>query len=142
MRALLDTNIFISYFLLAVGSPSPIGRLMDAAMNRSFTLLLPEELLDEFYEKITTKPYLARRFDADEARDFVATLRNVAELLPPLGAPAPAVVRDPKDDYLLAHALIARADYLVTGDIDLLALGDAAAPLKIISPADFVPLLS
>ena len=106
-----------------------------------FTVLLPSELLDEFYRTITTKPYLVDRIDPRQALAFIGTMRDVATLLTPLSQPAPPVVRDPNDDSLLAHALAAQADYLVTGDADLLALGNEVAPLRILSPADFVRLL-
>jgi predicted nucleic acid-binding protein len=46
------------------------------------------------------------------------------------------VTRDIKDDYLLAYALVGRADYLVTGGEDLLVLGDVEG-VKIVRPAEF-----
>lgn len=50
----------------------------------------------------------------------------------------PQFTRDSKDDVLVAIALAAGADYLITGDKDLLALGDALAPLKIRSPQAYL----
>jgi len=51
-------------------------------------------------------------------------------------------VRDPKDVVVLAAALQGHADYLVTGDQDLLVLAShkSIKPLKIISPAEFLQL--
>ena len=54
--------------------------------------------------------------------------------------PFPAVVRDPKDDYLIAHAVMGQADYLVTGDDDLLSLGRIDT-IRILSPRQFWDLL-
>jgi predicted nucleic acid-binding protein len=48
--------------------------------------------------------------------------------------------RDPKDDYLIAYALIYQADYLVTGDKDLLVLGKVEE-LEIVRPAEMRKLL-
>lgn len=55
--------------------------------------------------------------------------------------PIPAVIRDRDDDYLLAHALVGEADYLVTGDDDLTPLG-RVGKLKIVSPSDFARALN
>ena len=63
-----------------------------------------------------------------------------AEQMPPIGAKIPAVSRDPKDDYLPTYALVAKADYLVTGDKDLLVLKQVGQ-VKILSPKDFVARL-
>jgi hypothetical protein len=50
------------------------------------------------------------------------------------------VTRDPKDDYLIAYALVGAADYRVTGDRDLLVLGQVD-DVKIVTPRAFATLL-
>lgn len=45
-------------------------------------------------------------------------------------------MRDPKDDYLIAHVPLGRADYPVTGDRDLLALG-TVGQVRIVGPCEF-----
>ncbi len=45
-----------------------------------------------------------------------------------------------KDEYLPSHALLAKADYLVTGDEDLLALGELGG-VTVVRPADFRRIL-
>lgn len=136
-RVLLDTNIFIS-FLLTPGHNRAIARIIESAASGRVTLVLPEELVDEFYEKITTKRYLARRIDADTARQFVQALAATALLPDSLHEPVPSVVRDPKDNYLIAHALLKQVDYLITGDRDLLDLAAHLLPFRIVQPAAFV----
>ena len=49
---------------------------------------------------------------------------NEEEVVPTSKMPAPVSVRDPDDALVLASALEAQADILVTGDKDLLTLGD------------------
>ena len=66
--------------------------------------------------------------------------RQVAEPMLTITEEIPPVSRDPKDDYLLAYGLVGGADYLVTGDEDLLTLRDVEG-LKIVSPREFVTLL-
>ena len=146
MRVLIDTNVFISYLLAAAGArgtaTTPVAAVVGLALSGVFTLLVPGELLDELEQALRTKPYSTNRITARETSDFIGALRATATLLPPLAARAPAVMRDPKDDYLLAQALVGGADYLVTGDQDLLVLGDAVAPLRIVTAAEFVRLLA
>lgn len=52
------------------------------------------------------------------------------------------ITRDAKDDYLLACALLGRANYLVTGDKDLLTLAGQVKGLTILSSAQFADLLT
>lgn len=65
-------------------------------------------------------------------------LRSEATYVQPLSPPA--VTGDPEDDYVLATATVARADYLVTGDKGLLALGHHGGS-RIVSPQEFSALL-
>lgn len=137
MRVLVDTNIFISYLLTQPGASGTVSRLVEAAFLGEFTLLLPEELLAELQEKLQTSRKLIRHITADESRQLIALLRQVAVVLPTITEPIPSVVRDNKDDYLIAQALLGSADILVSRDKDLLSLGQVAH-VKILSPYQFV----
>jgi len=139
-RVLIDANIFISY-LLPARKPGTIQAITEAALGSVFTLLFPEDLAQELAGKVTTKRYLADRISAETLSTFLQLLTSVAEALPPISDPIPAVTRDRDDDYLLAHALVGEADYLVTGDTDLLVLSEVGK-LKIVSPSDFVRALN
>lgn len=140
MRVLLDTNVLISY-LLVPRPDSPLSVVIRDALEGRFTLLLTPDLVREFTHKIRTKPYLARRISPTQADRFIAALSAVAEIVPPITGAIPSVVRDPKGDYLLAYALLGRADYLVTGDRDLLVL-DRVEQLRIVTPGEFVEIAS
>lgn len=122
MRVLVDANPFVS-FLLHPARDSAASRLVRAAIAGEFTLLVPEGLLEELVRAGSEKPYLARRIPASELAELTGLLREVAEAVPFVEPPFPAITRDPKDDYLIAYAVTGFADYLVTGDGDLLALG-------------------
>lgn len=139
MRVLLDANIFISY-LLNPQKPGSLHDIMTAVFNQDFVLLLPAALLDEFIRKIPNKPYLAERIHPDELQTFVDLLSEIGAIVPAIEEEIPAVTRDPKDDYLLAYAMVGAADYLVTGDEDLLVL-EQVEGLTMISPKEFVFLL-
>jgi uncharacterized protein len=139
MRVLLDANILISYLLTPDGASPPV-RIVEAAVWPKFVLLLPEALVEEMVVRIGSKPYLADRIRSAELTQFLEILRSAAEIIPRITEDIPAVTRDPKDDYLLAYALVGRADYLVTGDADLLMfrrLGNT----QIVTPRDFGRIL-
>lgn len=138
MRVLLDTNVLISALLPAMDHPRAVARIVDAIFSGDFTLLLPEQVIQELLHTIAAKRYFAERITTEEVTIFIDQLRAVAMVLADLDEPAPVIVRDPDDDFILAHAIIGKADYLVTGDKDLLSLGESVAPLVILSPAEFV----
>jgi putative PIN family toxin of toxin-antitoxin system len=123
-------------------SPGGIREILAALADDTFTLLLPEPLLDELLEAVRGKPRLAKRIQLSELTAFLESLREVGELLPLIEEPIPAVLRDPKDDYLLAYALVGEADYLVSGDKDLLALDEQLDSLEIVTPRQFIDVLA
>lgn len=135
-RALLDANIFISYLLGSSGQGT-ILTPVEAAFARTITLLVSDALSEEFVRRVQTKPYLAQRIAPRDLERLTDMLLHIAERLPPLPQKLPAVVRDPEDDYPIAHSLLGRADYPVTGDWDLLAWG-TVGQVRIISPSEFV----
>ena len=75
--------------------------------------------IDEFAEVIS-RPAFRGVIDPRDAYELGHLLRR-AELFHPTDVPA--VCRDSSDDYLLALAVIAEANLLVTRDEDLLVLG-------------------
>ena len=121
MHVLLDANIFTSH-LLAFRRDSLISEIVRAGILGKLTLLLPGELLDGLARKMHEKRYLAKRISSAELAELVDILTSVSEIVPRIQEEIPAVTRDLKDDYLLAYAQVGQADYLVTGDADLLAL--------------------
>jgi len=139
MRVLLDANIFISY-LLAAGEDRAIVSVVRAGVLGEFVLLLPEELLEELARKAREKEYLVQRIAAEDLIALAAILAQVAETIPRFTDEIPAVTRDPKDDYLLAYALVGQADYLVTGDHDLLVLRQVGGT-RIVTVREFWELL-
>lgn len=140
MRVLPDTNLYISY-LLPLTRPGPIYQIMQMASARRFIPLMPEPLLDEIARVALRKPYLAARIAPTSVAALITLLRTVGERIPAQPASPVPLTRDPKDDYLLTYALAGRADYLVTGDADLLVLGQVGT-LRIVSPAAFAALLA
>ena len=129
MRGLFDTNIYVAH-LLSPSTPSPINHILESDFMGTFTLLLPEELLTELREGIPRKDYLSERISPRQVEELIALLEAICELVPTMTLEIPAVTRDPKDDYLIAYALVGRADYMVTGDADLLVRRPLPSPLR------------
>lgn len=140
MRVLLDTNVLISY-LIHPDDDSAISSILHAVFQERIRLLVPERLLVEFTETVQEKPRLARRIALDDLWALVKTLRALGEHIPEIEGQIPPISRDLKDDYLIAYALVGTADYLVTGDKDLLALQGRIARLDIVAPAEFAARL-
>ncbi|HLJ62914.1 MAG TPA: putative toxin-antitoxin system toxin component, PIN family [Stellaceae bacterium] len=119
VRAVIDTNVLLSG-LIWRGTPH---RLIEEVRVGALTLIISPALLAEFGEVIYRPKFqtiLARsRTDAERVR---GELRRLAEIVDPPALPV-QVSRDPDDDALLALAVAARADLIVSGDADLLILG-------------------
>ena len=141
MRVLVDTNVLIS-FLQSPGEGGAIRAIFRALLNNRFTLLLPEQLLNELIASIRDKPRLAKRISTEQLNRFTALLTESAEQVAEIETTIPAVTRDPDDDYVLAYALVGGADFLVTGDKDLLVLNGQISDLTMLTPAQFAALLT
>ena len=118
MRLVVDTNVLVSAFLWE-GVP---GRLIELAGEQEIQLFTSRALLDELAatlaKKKLEKPIAKTGLTADQMlRNYrrIVTLVTVRQL-------TQQVSRDADDDAVLACALAARADLIVSGDGDLLTL--------------------
>jgi uncharacterized protein len=138
-RVVLDSSVLVSAFLTPHGS---VVRLLRDPVRSRYELCLSDAILTETAEVLLAKSNL-RRYAAyadDDVRDYIRWLLTQAEMVP--DTPAPRVVpNDPKDDPIIAAALAAKADYLVTGDrAHLLPIGEYQG-IRIISPRAFLEIL-
>lgn len=139
MRVCVDTNILVSY-LLNSGIQSPPALIIEGFLTERFDLIVSETTIRELQDKITNKQYLKDRIPLDDVQELISLLREAATMVPELSGHIPPIVRDAKDDYLVAHSLMEKVDFLVSGDKDLLSLG-WVDHVRIVSPADFVLLV-
>jgi len=138
MRVILDANVLISY-LLAPASARTVIQVVEACFAPDVTLLWPPELNAEVRAAVRRSAYLQEHISPDDLTTFLAALSTIAEPLPPLSE-IEAFSRDPQDDYLIAYGLIHAADYLVSGDNDLLVLARVQG-LRIVKPSEFLTVL-
>lgn len=136
MRALIDTNLLIANLLCEASATSAVGVILQAALADRFTLLLPVGVMEELDRNLLSDPVLATRVARADADALITILSTVAELVPLLPEPYPEVGRDRKDDFLIVHSVIAKADYLVSWDKELLTLEEIEG-IRIVSPPEF-----
>ena len=131
MRAVLDTNVLVSG-LFWRGAPH---QLLEQVRNGALSIVTSPALLAELSETLA-RPKLAAVLARVETspEDLLAAIGQVAEIIAPPSLSEP-ISRDPDDDAVLALAVVARADVIVSGDDDLLALGGYAG-IPIIGAAD------
>ncbi len=139
-RVILDVNIYLSYLLDPANPNRTITRIMDRLFSGYFRLVIPAELIDELTLAARRKPYFRERLTERDVRNLMSLLQAKADA-PLRLSDIPGVVRDPKDDYLIAHAILGRVDFLVTGDRDLLALDGEVDPLRIVTAAEFLRMV-
>ena len=139
-KAVLDSSVLVSAFLTPHGSV--VRLLRDPARSR-YELCLSDAILTETAEVLLSKSHLRRyvAYADDDVRDYIRWLLTQAEMVP--DTPPPHVVpNDPKDDPIIAAAVAAKADYLVTGDrAHLLPIGEYQG-IRIVSPRAFLEILS
>jgi hypothetical protein len=136
MRVVLDTNILLST-LMVRGTPP--DRLYEEWRHGRFQLASAEQQLEEL-KRVSRRPFFQARLTASEIGRMINDIRRLAVMCDPL--PPVVVSPDPNDDFLLAIAQAAAADYLVTGDkSDLLALG-AHGRTRIVSARAMVHVLN
>ncbi len=137
MRLVLDTNTAISG-LLWHGVP---GRLIDAAQSRTLSLYTSALLLAELRGVLLREKFAgqlaARGLNAVTVFDGYASLTTI--ITPAIIAPT--IANDPTDDAVLACALAAKADLIVSGDRHLLVLRNFQ-DIPIVTAAEAVRIAS
>ncbi len=115
-RVIVDTNIWISFLI-----GRKLSGLMSILSSPDIQLIFSDELLDEIYA-VSRRKKFAKYFSSDKLmEDFIQYLRSIGEIVTLSDTPH-SLCRDAKDDYLLEMAIKSKADYLITGDKDLLVI--------------------
>ena len=135
-RVVFDTNLLVSYLL--VHRP-PIAALIDEHLAQEHFILITAPVLLEELARVLRYPRLQRYYDAATRDRFVALIAALSEVVD-LPEDIPAISRDPDDDWVIACAVVGRADAIVSGDKDLLAL-ERVGRIPILTAAEFLEQL-
>lgn len=136
-RVAIDTNVFVSSL---IRRQSPPGRVVWQWLDGHIQLVMSTWQQTEITE-ILQRPSIENVLRASlEERLQVIDGIHAATTIAPTSYPVGLQVRDPKDTPILAAAIAGDADYLVTGDDDLLSLRDdpRIGRLQIVTPREFL----
>lgn len=136
VRALLDANVLIS---AAIRPSGPPGQIVTALLAQAFELVLSAAIIEEVETALALRKIRKYLREPDEALRWLADIVALADLVQDTGN-VTGVCRDPADDVVLAAAVEGRAGVIVTGDDDLLALGEYAG-IIIVAPRPFMDLI-
>lgn len=114
LKLIIDTNIWISFII-----SNKLSLLDPLLLNGEARLLFSAELIAEIHETIK-KPKLKKYFRTNALDEMLLTFESIIDLIEVESNVT--ICRDTKDNFLLALAKDGKADYLLTGDKDLLVL--------------------
>ena len=115
MKVILDCNIWISFLIGHQAS------LMQRILTDSrIDVLTCEELLNEIQE-VSERPKIRSHVSDEELEEFFRIIYAFGKMVN-ITTNSEAAIRDPKDLYLMSLAESTEADYIVSGDADLLEL--------------------
>jgi len=139
VRVVLDTNTLVSALLSPHGPPR---RLLDTARAQVFELCSSPVLMAELADVVSREKFARRLTQAGlTPLGIVGEIRRLATMAIPTSVPR-VVANDADDDHVLACALTANADLIVSGDKHLLDLGGTHQGVRIVTPAEAVQLIS
>lgn len=133
MKVVFDTNVLVAAFL----SEGVCYKLLLRARKKEYELVLSPDIVAEF-EGVLLRKFSLSQSELTDVRTLLAEATDQIYLEVD---PIEPVSRDPDDDKILACASVSQADYLVTGDEDLLVVRQYGGT-KILAPRDFESLFA
>jgi putative PIN family toxin of toxin-antitoxin system len=127
VRVFVDTNVLVAAFATR-GLCADVLRTVLSEHELLLSSTVIEELTRTLIEKIRVPEPTVREIAA-----FLGTFASLAAVSP---KPPPVTVRDPDDAVILGEALASGAELLVTGDKDLLEVGEVSN-IRILDPRGF-----
>ena len=128
-RIVLDTNVIISAILFG----GPPRKVFESVLSCKYRAYISRELLDEI-ESVLSRPKFA--LSREIIQSIIRELQDLFEPVSPQES-LKVISTDPDDDRVLECAVSSKADYIISGDSDLLKL-KKFRKIKILSPAEFL----
>lgn len=113
-RLIFDTNVWISFLI-----GKQLASIKQHISNEDIAIIITEQILAEL-KIVTSREKFKKYFPEHSIRELIDLLDIIAKNVDI--KPTHFLSRDPKDDFLLDLIDYSKADYLVTGDKDLLEL--------------------
>lgn len=129
---IIDTNLWIRFLI-----SEKFIKLDNIILKNEVQLIFSQELLAEFFEVIA-RPKFKKIFSKELVSRIMELISDHSVLVNTNSIVS--VCRDPEDNFLLALAKDAKADFLLTGDKDLLEIGKFGTT-RILSYKDFLKFL-
>jgi len=133
MRVVIDTNVLLSALLGSRTRP-----LLLALLTQRLTLITSDALAAELM-KVLSRPTWRSLLGTADCRNLLRITQEAGIRVTP--SERVTICRDATDNAFLEAALAGHANYLITGDADLLTLGSFHGT-RILRPRDFLRLLS
>ena len=135
IRAVFDTNVLASG---AIAMTGPAAALIDAWRHGEVQVVVSSHILGEL-DRALSNAYFVAWLDPDTRNAFLTVARTTSTVVS-ITAPVPTVASTLEDNLVLATAESAGARYLVTGDAELLRIGQYKGTV-ILSPRQLHDLL-
>jgi hypothetical protein len=111
-RIIIDTNVWISFLI-----GKELQNLKGLIVNDKIKIISTDQLINEI-KLVTSRDKLKKYFNQDKVTDLISLLDILTHKVKL--KKIDKICRDPKDDFLLALSKESKANYLITGDKDLL----------------------
>lgn len=128
IKVIIDTNVWISFLI-----GKKLHSIIDHISNGEITIIISSELIQEILD-VTSRPKLKKYFPQNKVFELINLLETIGELVEI--KPTHLECIDPKDNFLLDMIEYSNADFLVTGDKELLKL-NPFLNAKILLPQQF-----
>jgi putative PIN family toxin of toxin-antitoxin system len=128
VKVIFDTNVWISFLI-----GKTLSKIKGHISDGKITIVTTEQLLTEI-KTVTSREKLKKYFPKERVNELIELLETIAEKVEI--KPTHFINRDPKDNFLLDLIDSSNADYLVTGDKDLLELNPFKTA-QILTPKQF-----
>ena len=128
IKVIFDTNVWISFLI-----GKRLSFIKKFIADGLFTIVITDQLIEEI-KAVTNRERLKKYFPKESVTDLINLLQVIAKNVSI--EPVHFINRDPKDNFLLDLIDFSKADYLVTGDKDLL-LHNPFKTAAILTPAAF-----
>ena len=131
-RVIIDTNLWISFLIT-----NNLNILSELFLFERFQIIFSDELFNEFLD-VARRPKFKKYFDEKSVQLLIQNISEKLEFIEV--ASAITICRDLKDNFILALSIDGNADYIVTGDKDLLSLNGFKGK-KIITINEFIKII-